>query len=223
MASLIALSWAWGRYQQQRAALTRLEERQRIADDLHDKVAQILFAAQMQLDCIIEDATVAEENRSQAALARALLIRGDNAIREVIAKISRPLATGLPDRLYEVVEGIDEEFRVPVYLEISDEAVEAGRRAPRAAGDTLVRVAREALVNTAKHAGPCRASVTLDVPAADRLRLRVADTGTGNAVRRGAESHGLTSLRRSVRRHGGSLRVTRGKAGGTVVTVSLPI
>jgi signal transduction histidine kinase len=66
-------------------------------------------------------------------------------------------------------------------------------------------------------------TVTLDLPSAGRLRLRVVDTGTGDPARRTAESHGLTSLRRQVRRHGGTLRVTRGRAGGTAVTVSLPV
>jgi signal transduction histidine kinase len=223
MAELIALAWASERYQQQRAALARLEERQRIADDLHDDVAQILFAAQMQLDGLLEQGDVPQDARSRATRARALLIRGDTAIRNVITKLSRPSPTGVADRLYEVVEAIDEDFDVPVHVEISPEAAEAGGRARRAVADTVVKVAREALVNAAKHAGPCRVTVTLDLPAADRLRLRVADTGTGDPARRTAESHGLTSLRRHVRRHGGTLRVTRGRTGGTAVTVSLPV
>ena len=222
MAELIALAWASERYQQQRAALARLEERQRIADDLHDDVAQILFAAQMQLDGLLEQDGVPQEVRSRATRARALLIRGDTAIRNVITKLSRPSATGVADRLYEVVEGIDEELAVPVHLEISSEAIDAGRRARRGVADTIVRVAREALVNAAKHAGPCRVTVTLDLPSAERLRLRVSDTGAGDTARQRAESHGLTSLRRTVRRHGGTLRVTRGRTGGTAVTVSLP-
>ncbi len=223
MAELIALSWASERYQQHRAALARLEERQRIADDLHDDVAQILCAAQMHLDGILEYDPVAQEVRSRAARARALLIRGDKAIRNVITKLSQPPATGLPDRLYEVVEGIDEEFTVPVHIEISGDAEEASRRTRRAVADTLVKVAREALVNAAKHAGPCRASVTLDLPSPQRLRLRVSDTGAGESARPGGASHGLASLRRSVRRHGGSLRVTRGRTDGTTVTVSMPL
>ncbi len=223
MADLIALSWAWARYQQHRAALARLEERQRVAEDLHDDVAQLLFAAQMQLDDILEDASTPEQVRARANLARALLIRGDTAIREVITKLSRPPATGLSDRLHEVIEGVDEQFMVPVRLEISTQAVEASRQALRTVGDTLVKVAREALVNAAKHAGPCRVSVTVDLPTPEQLRLRVSDNGAGGSARHKAESHGLTSLRRNVRRHGGSLRVTRGRSGGTTVTANLPV
>jgi signal transduction histidine kinase len=109
-----------------------------------------------------------------------------------------------------------------VQLEISPTAATV-RGLRRAIADTIVRAAREALVNAVKHAGPCRVSMTLDCPASDRLRLRVADNGGGDATRQSAESHGLTSLRRDVRRHGGSLRVTRRVHGGTVVTVHLPV
>jgi len=52
VANLSALAWASERYQQQRAELARMRERQRIADDLHDDVAQIIFAAQLNLDAI---------------------------------------------------------------------------------------------------------------------------------------------------------------------------
>ena len=54
-AKLTALAWATERYQQQRAELARTEERARIADDLHDDVAQMLFAAQMSLDSVLCD------------------------------------------------------------------------------------------------------------------------------------------------------------------------
>jgi aspartyl-tRNA(Asn)/glutamyl-tRNA(Gln) amidotransferase subunit A len=74
MADLIALSWAWGRYQQHRAALARLEERERIADDLHDDVVQILFGAQMQLDELLDLESLPDEARARATQARTLLI-----------------------------------------------------------------------------------------------------------------------------------------------------
>lgn len=223
MADLIALSWASARDQQQRADLARFEERQRIADDLHDDVAQILFAAQMQLDSILEQDSIREDVRSHATLARALLVRGDTAIRHVIARNSRPSAFNLPDRLHEVVEGIDEEFMLEVDLKIFEDAAEASRRMPDSGRDAIAKVAREALVNTAKHAGPCRASMKLDLPAPDRLRLRVSDSGGGSGAQGKESSHGLNSLRRTVRRQGGWLRVTRGRPRGTVVTVTLPL
>lgn len=223
MAELIALSWAWGRYQQHRAELARLEERQRIADDLHDEVVQILFAAQMQLDTALEAQPLDSSLRTRMTTARELLIRGDASIRSVIGKLSQPLPASLPQRLEEVVESLDDEFMLPVRLELSDDARRLGARTPRRVSDTIVKVARESLVNAAKHAGPCRVTVTLDAPAQDRMRLRVRDTGTGGPVGQGTDSHGIASLRRAVRRQGGSLRITRGRGGGLTVTANLPL
>ena len=91
MANVAALNYATELYQQQRAELARLQERQRLADDLHDDVAQILFAAQLtpRLDPRARrrrPTSVAE----RIARARGLLIRGDTAIRTVIHKLSQP-------------------------------------------------------------------------------------------------------------------------------------
>ena len=112
---------------------------------------------------------------------------------------------------------------MPVQVEISDPAAQAGGRVPGAIADTIVRVAREALVNAAKHAGHCRVSLSLDLPTPERLRLQVSDTGRSEQARVNAQSHGLDSLRRHARRHGGWLRVRRGTVGGTVVTLTVPI
>jgi signal transduction histidine kinase len=220
--NLAALGWASERYQQQRAELARLQERQRIADDLHDDVAQILFGAHLGLDGILESRSLDPAVAEGIAHARGLLIRGDTAIRSVIHQLSQPINSDLPSRLTDVVSSVENEFSIPVHLELTDPGAEAAKRLTRTAGDALLKVAREALVNAAKHAGPCRASVRLDLGRTGAVRLRVIDDGIGTtgSARRG---HGLASLRRSLETHGGRLRVRRGSAGGTTVTASLPL
>jgi signal transduction histidine kinase len=76
------------------------------------------------------------------------------------------------------------------------------------------------LVNVAKHAGPCQASLRLDVRS-DSLVLEIGDDGIGLAA--GGEGHGLASLRRAVARRGGSLVVGGRDGGGTLVAASLPL
>ncbi|MCW3063803.1 MAG: hypothetical protein JWN32_975, partial [Solirubrobacterales bacterium] len=179
VAKLAALGWASERYQQQRAELARLQERQRIADDLHDHVAQILFAAHLSLDAILESAELEPAIADGIARARGMLIRGDTAIRSVIHQLSQPIAGDFPSRLTAVVSNVEDEFFIPVHLEVSDAAAEAAKRLGRPAGEALLKVARESLVNAAKHAGPCRASVRLDVGRMGGVRLRVVDDGVG--------------------------------------------
>jgi signal transduction histidine kinase len=200
-----------------------MEERHRIGEDLHDDVAQILFAAQMQLDAALEIEDLTIQATDKLSLARSLLIRADVSIRDMIVHLGTVNANGLPERLAEVVSDVEQEFAIAVHLEISGDAIETAKRARRPVADLVLRVARESLVNAAKHARPSRVSVTLDTTRPDRLRLRVLDDGIGLHERHDAPHHGLASLRRAARKRGGSFEVQRGSAGGTLVGVSIPI
>jgi signal transduction histidine kinase len=150
-----------------------------------------------------------------------MLVRGDMAIRSVINHLSQPQTGDLRTRLTAVVAGIEDEFSIPVHLEVTEAASETAKRLGRHAADALLKVAREALVNAAKHAGPCRASVHLDLDRAGGIRLRVIDDGVGTTGET-APGHGLASVRRTVETQGGQLRVRRGSAGGTTITAIVP-
>jgi signal transduction histidine kinase len=223
LANLAALAGASERYQQQRAEVARLQERQRIADDLHDHVAQILFGVQLQLDAALEDPAIDANVAEAIVRARGLLIRGDTAIRTVIRRLSHPIHADLPQRLTTLVSGFETEFSLPTHLEFSREAEQASKAIGKPLADVLVKVAREALANAAKHAGPCRVDVSLRINRRGRLMLTVIDDGLGLPNGRVVGRHGLGSLRQSVLLHGGSLRLHRGSAGGLKVTASVPL
>jgi signal transduction histidine kinase len=220
MANLASLAWAADEVAAQQGRVARLEERQRIADDLHDDVAQLLFAAQIQLEALVERPGLDHEAAAQIGRARALITRGDVAIRDVIDALSPPAPSDLADQLGELAEGIEEEFAISVRVEITPGGRAAAAAAQDRIKDTVARVAREALVNVAKHAGPCQASLRLDVRS-DSLVLEIGDDGIGLAA--GGEGHGLASLRRAVARRGGSLVVGGRDGGGTLVAASLPL
>ena len=223
LANLTALSHATARYQRQRAQVARLQERQKIGDDLHDDVAQILFAAQLSLDGLLADGGLDEAAAERVRHARGLLIRGDTTIRNVISRLSKAApAADLSSRLVSVVSGVEDEFSIAIRLQIDDEAAAGARRLRRAASDALVKVARETLVNAAKHAGPCRVDVRLEVSRRKRLTLEVCDDGRGLGAA-GAGRHGLTSLRELLRDQGGSMRVSQRGRSGTRVVASLPL
>ena len=117
---------------------------------------------------------------------------------------------------------MEDEFSIAIRLQIDDEAAAGARRLRRAASDALVKVARETLVNAAKHAGPCRVDVRLEVSRRKRLTLEVCDDGRGLGAG-GAGRHGLTSLRELLRDQGGSMRVSQRGRSGTRVVASLPL
>jgi signal transduction histidine kinase len=220
--NLAALGWASERYQRQRAELARLHERQRIADELHDQVAQILVAAQLGLDAILERGDLDPDLTVALARSRGLLVRGDTAIRTVIEQLGQPPAGDFGGRLTETVAAIEDEFSMPVHLQVDDRAEETAARLRRPVGDALLKVVRESLVNAAKHAGPCRATVSLDVARTGALRVRIVDDGVGVAAGVGG-GHGLVSVRRGLALHGGRMQVRSGRGGGTTVVASVPV
>jgi signal transduction histidine kinase len=222
LANLLALAWTTERYQRQLAEKARVTERQRIADELHDQVAQLLFAARLSLDQAIEMPAVPDQAALSVRRGRDLVLRADAATRQVMQQLSQATEEGLGDRLTALVGGVEEEFGRPVQLEIERPAVDAARRIGRPAMNLLARAAREALVNAVKHAGPCQLAVRVSVTRRNRLLLTVTDDGIGVADRRD-EGYGTVALRRAVRREGGVLRMGESATGGTKMAVSLPI
>ena len=94
---------------------------------------------------------------------------------------------------------------------------------PRAKARLIVKTARAGIVNAAKHAGPCRISVSLRVTPARRLLLTVWDDGLGAPTGGISSGYGLASLRRDARQQRGCLRLSRWRCGGTKLTVSVPL
>ncbi|MGO9957224.1 MAG: GAF domain-containing sensor histidine kinase [Solirubrobacteraceae bacterium] len=221
MAQLISLAWAGEAYQRGLADAARIAERQRIADELHDQVAQLLFAARLGLDFAMEVPDLPAPTEAGIGRARELLARADAATRRLMERNSILEEAGFADRLASLVGEIEEEFDRAVALEVTPAAQRAAECLSAHGRQLIARAAREALVNAAKHAGPCQLSVRLTITRRNRLLLTVTDAGIGLGARR-ADGYGTAALRRAVRRHGGILRVNACSAGGTRVAVSLP-
>ena len=208
--------------QQQLEDSARTVERQRIADDLHDQVAQLLFAARLSLDGALETAGMPEAAAAKVERGRQLLLRADAATRRVMNENSLATHDGLSDRLAAVARSVEEEFDRRVALDIAPIVVDADPRLSGAVLNLLARAAREALVNAVKHAGPCQLGVRVTVTGGNRLLLTVTDRGIGLSAQR-VDGYGTAALRRAVRSHGGVLRVHRVPTGGTRVAVSFPL
>jgi len=222
---LAALAWAMERYQQQGAQLARMEERQRISDELHDDVRQMLVEAQSRIDRTLSGLPADAPAQPQLEHARSLVIRGFGALRTAVHQ-ETPNRSGadLPLRLRTVVSGVEDEFPIPVRLELRPEVADVARGLPGPVADVVVKVAREALVNAAKHGGPCQVLVRLDLSTRGHLRLSVIDDGVGMPTAGAADpNHGLGFLRRALREHGGRLRVQSAAADGTSVVATVPV
>lgn len=222
IAKLSSLAWAMDSYQQQRAELARVAERQRIADDLHDDVAQLLFGAQMSLDSTLDLPALDGHAVTNVTRARALLAKSDDVLRGIIGQLSHEAPTDLASTLAATVSEVEHEYNLPIHLDIGERARSVADTLRKPVRQAFLRTVRECLVNAAKHGGPCRAFVRLDV-ARDRIRLSVADDGIGIQRCAPDSHHGLRSLRRLIRAQGGNMRVVSSATGGTRVTISFSL
>ena len=217
----VALKLARARADRHRAAL--LDERERIAADLHDHVIQRRFASGLSLQAL-----AAALGPGQAA-DRVLGTVADldttiTQIRTAIFQLQQvPSATprGLRARLLDVVAdvtpalGFDPAVRFAGLIDTL----------PDAAPLDLLAVLREALTNTARHAQTTAVEVAI-IATARRLTVEVRDDGVG--IGDTGRRSGLAHLQHRAERHGGTLdlgppETGSGDPAGTRLTWSIPL
>ena len=202
-----------------RQQLAVVEERNRLARELHDSVKQQMFAltmllgsAQMELDEQSEVKRIlgeAERIVSNAQQEMSALIQ---ALRPV-ALANKDLAVALRElcRDWEQRNGIVCAVTIPVSLAMAPETEQQ-----------VFRVVQEALANIAKHSGATR----VEISAADEqgtLALRIRDNGRGfDVARASGRGLGLSSMRERVEALDGTLAITSA-AGGTRIEVRVPL
>lgn len=209
----LAIELAEARRDQQRVLL--LEDRARIARDLHDHVIQQLFAAGMT----IEGTASNLESGPQADALKRVVDGLDEAIRQIRTSIFqlRPTAGGLRAGVFEVVSevrtlGLQPQlsFEGPVDTMVSDEVT-----------NDVLAVIREGLTNIAKHAAATRVDLLVQARGHE-LSVLVSDDGRG--IGETARRSGLDNLRRRAETHGGTLEIGVLDDGrGTVLRWAVPL
>ena len=238
------------RLAQETAARAVAEDRLVIARELHDAVSGNLGAITVRCAVARRLETTPDGLRNALGDVEAASREATDGLRRMLAVLrdertpptpgavtaSAPPAGAGPGLAGSLAEAIDGARRAGVRVELDADAVTGagaetdaapGAAAPggptAAVSRAAVRVVGEALVNTARHAGPTRARVTL-LEEPGRLRVRVVDDGPapGWAPRPGA-GQGLRGLGERVTALGGSLTAgPRGDAPGFAVEAVLP-
>jgi signal transduction histidine kinase len=198
--------------------LAVLEDRGRIARDLHDKVIQRLFAAGLELQTMLPSKAHDDVDDRITHLAAQL----DDTIAEIrqsIFAMEAPRDRGLRVDVFSEVDsareslGFGPELRMEGLLDslVSDKLAEH-----------LLAVLREALSNVAQHAQASRAEVLVEVGTDTGLLLRVIDNGRG-LPDIPTPGRGLHNLEERAVRLGGTCSVSSGPDGGTVVEWRVPL
>jgi two-component system NarL family sensor kinase len=211
------------RLSQKAVALAALEERNRIAREIHDTLAQGLTAITLHLEAAQAlgptRPEVAQRKVEQAlGLARTSL---EEARRSVLNLRAGALeGRTLPEALRVLVQQFGAETGIGVSATIDD-----GLRTSAARENGLFRIAQEALANVRKHARARRVGVVLE-RAGDTLRLVVEDDGAGfdpEAVRPTPNGgFGITGMSERAHLIGGRLVIHSSAGAGTRVTIAVP-
>ncbi|MGC5050904.1 GAF domain-containing protein [Micromonospora sp. DT48] len=215
-ANQAALAMERARGQEEREQLVVLEDRERIARDLHDVVIQRLFATGLQLQSAVPLAARSEvAKRINAAVDDLDTTIKD--IRRTIFELRTPMSAALRTEIREAVEAAAELLGFRPRLELTgpiDSAV------PDEVHPELSAVLREALSNAVRHAQATTVSVAVRVDAA-QVTVTVTDDGVGcdPAAARG----GLVNLRERAERHGGTFEVRAAEPHGTELLWSIPL
>jgi len=213
--------------QRERARQAVVEERTRIARELHDVVAHSVSVM------VIQTAAARAVARRDPAAAAAALGSVESCGRDALVDMRRmvgvlhrsdiDLLSGTTPGLSQLGTLADRARAsgLPVQVTVEGEA----RSLPPALDLVSFRIVQEALTNAIKHAGPARALVRVTFTA-DCLQLEIVDTGRGPLRRRppvDVIGHGLVGMRERLSLYGGELRTGQRSGGGFQVLANIPL
>jgi signal transduction histidine kinase len=206
-------------YAAQAEELATIQERNRLARDIHDGLGHHLTVVQMQIQAA-RAVLGADPEKSDAVLAQAQQ-QATEALAEVRRSVAalREVRTRMP--LSEALKELTEETSaagVPTGLEIDGTV----RALPPEVEEALYRTAQEGLTNVRKHAAAGSAGVVLDYADPTTVRLEVRDDGRGLPGDVTETGFGLLGLTERAVRLGGRLDISSVPGQGTTLLVEVP-
>ncbi len=197
-----------------------MEERARLARDLHDVVSQSLFSASVIAETLprLWDRNPETVRQSLADLHR--LTRGALAEMRTLLMELRPATLAeadLEDLLRQLTEAITGRTQMEVSLSVTGQ-----HTLPSEAKTTIFHIAQEALNNIAKHARASQATISLNGQP-DQVVLSISDDGRGFDPKRVPPGHlGIGIMRERVEAIGATLEIISQPGHGTEVVVTWP-
>jgi signal transduction histidine kinase len=221
-ASQATLAIDYLRAQDQARQLAVIEERHRIARDLHDEPVQALIYLSRRLEAMAMEARVSGPAARQLEQTRELAVAVVDGLRQLTEGLRSEILEqeGLPAALDELGKRFQTKTGVEVDLWVSGPA----RRWAPELERSFLRVAQEALSNVERHAMARRTRLELIARGA-QLKLRIADDGVGfvaSGVHQVPPGLGTVGMRERVELSGGWLRIWSRPGRGTLVVATSP-
>jgi len=223
--AVIGLENARAHSQAQR--LARMEERQRIAQSLHDTVAQMLFGIGLAIKRAIKSSPNSESKIQDLEIASRLSARCSEELRSAIFALRQPEIPGdlgIIDLLQELIHEFQSESGVIATFHGPEDL--ANLRHPIT--EAIYRIIRESLNNVRKHALATKVEVNI-LYDAESIVATIQDNGVGLAETgqlKGIEQSlhfGVETMRRLASQVKGELSIFNNRSGGMTVRVCLPL
>ncbi|TDL64661.1 GAF domain-containing protein [Paenibacillus amylolyticus] len=220
LAEHIAASWESLKLAENRRELARLEERNRLARDLHDSVNQILFSLSLTAKGAESMLSGSEQLHRAAEAMKDIRALSQEALKEMRALIMQLRPAGLEAGLLHALQEYGTSQGLQVVMNRT-----GMRSLPRNIEEALWRIGQEALNNIRKHADVSSAEVTLKL-SDHEVVFTVTDQGKGGANRpkvSSGSSLGLSIMKERAQSLGGSLEIVSSPRKGTTVTAVIPL
>ncbi len=210
-----AVALEFAEQQRSQRLLYVLEDRDRIARDLHDHVIQRLFVTGLTLQATMRRITDPEVT----ARLRTAVEQLDETVREIrtsIFDLHSTDNTSLRRRLLDLVAGLTESTHLSPAVRMSGTV---DNSVPSELAEHVEAVVREAVTNAVRHAEATELTVLVD--AGDHVVITVQDNGTGIAP--DVARSGLRNLAHRAAQFGGTFAVRAAEGGGTCVIWRVPL
>jgi NarL family two-component system sensor histidine kinase LiaS len=198
-----------------------VEERQRLARDLHDAVSQQLFAISMTATAVGRTLDKDfEKARRQIHLIEEMASVAQSEMRALLLHL-RPVhleGKQLSEGLLELLQELQAKVPIDISWDMDDNI-----QLPKGIEDHLFRIVQEALSNTLRHSKATSMEIKLQHPP-DAIRLTVRDNGIGfDMDHQKHASYGLVSMRERVNEVGGSISIVTAPDKGTRIEIRVPL
>jgi len=203
--------------QQRLRELAVVEERNRLARDLHDSVKQQVFAISMQLSAARTSMSKTDKAYQSVTEAERLAQQAGAELTTLIRELRPPglEKKSLPDAIREQVDIWSRQNKIESEMNI-DENVSVDLQAEQA----LFRVLQEVLANVARHSQASAMKITLKSDK-ENVILEIEDNGIGFDSEKIEKGVGLDSMQERLAAVNGELEVTSQKAKGTRITATI--
>jgi two-component system, NarL family, nitrate/nitrite sensor histidine kinase NarX len=221
---LLGLALDNARLERENLRATLLHERQRMAAEVHDSLAQSIAYVKMRM-ALLQDALLANDQARALQYCddvRGVASQAHTSLRAILTHLRAPMD---PRGLLQALEASAEHFRRSsgAMLDVVNEW--PGLRLAPEQEAQVFHIVQEALTNVERHAGAQHAWLRIAAPAPDEVAVLIEDDGAGlpAAGRAGGSHYGLEIMAERARRIGGRLEVGPRDGGGTRVRLAFPL